>query len=369
MFFIKKRIDQYVLSEVLGPLLGSVAVFCFILLMFQMLRIADSLIIHGAPIMILLKIVGLMLLSFLQMVIPISFLISVLIAFGRLSSDSELVAMKANGISIDRLAKPVLILSLVVSVLSLGLNLDWLPKVDRELKKTFIRLTNTKAVSAIREGTFTTGFFDLLIYADKVDNDINRLEKVFIFDERNKKNPLTVVAREGALVPVKTTSDLGVSTALKLYHGNIHSNQIQKNVYQKMDFKEYQLFLKVEAGADTATIKPGMLPWGELKRKMRTDPVPRHRTEFKTEMWRRFALALAPLLFVWVGIGLGTVRTRAIRSGATILTLVIIFPYWALMGLCTKLGYSGALYPAIAMMIPNLMLAIVGYKAFKSARW
>ena len=164
-------------------------------------------------------------------------------------------------------------------------------------------------------------------------------------------------------------SELGVSNALTLYHGNIHSNQFQKEIYQKMDFKEYQLFLKVEAGADTATIKPGMMPWGELKRRIKTDPLPRHRTEFKTELWRRIQLALAPILFVFLGVGLGTYRTRAIRAGATLLTFAIIFPYWALLGFFTKVGYSGAIHPAIAMAIPNFVLAIIGYRAFKSAKW
>jgi LPS export ABC transporter permease LptF len=366
---VPKKIDIYLLTEMAGPLLGGVIFFSFILLMFQALRLAESLIVHGVPGAILGKMVSLMVLGFLPIVIPIAFLIAILVAFGRLSADSELVAMKANGMSIQRLTVPGLVLSFCVAIISLGLNLTWVPKADREFKRTLIRLTNTKAVAAVREGTFTTGFFDLLIYADKVDNKTNRLEKVFIYDERDPETPLTVIAGEGEVIPVKAGADLGTSVALKLYDGSIHSNNVTKNTYQKMDFKEYQLFLRVEAGADTATIKPRMIPYRELLERIRTEKEAKYRREFIGDLWRRVANAMAPIFFVFIGVGFGTVRTRAVRSGAALITIAVIVPYWLLQTLSTKLVYSGILPPMIGMMLPNFLLGIIAWRGYRTATW
>lgn len=364
-----KKIDRYLLTEILGPFGGGLIFFSFIFLMFQSLRLAESFIVHGAPGGVLLKITGLFLVSFLPISLPLAFLISILVGFGRLSADSELVAMKANGMSLWRLTKPVLWLGVLVALVSSALYLEWVPQSSLELSRTITRLTNTKAVAAIREGTFTSGFFDLLIYADKVDSRTNRMSKVFIYDERNPQNPLTVVAKDGELVPVKSESSLGSSAALKLYSGNIHSIDIEENTYKKVNFREYNLFLKVEAGSDDTSIKPKAKPFHTLRKIIKTEPNPKMVLEYEAEIWRRHAMALAPLFFVFLGIGFGTARTRAVRSGATLITLATIVPYWMLQAGCIRIVHMGLVPAALGLMIPNLILGIIGYRAFKSSSW
>ena len=96
-FLKPKKIDLYVVTEVIGPFFGWLVFFIFIFLMFQALRLAEFFIVHGVSAWTLGKMTMLLSLSFLPVALPVSFLIAVLTAFGRLSSDSELVAMKANG--------------------------------------------------------------------------------------------------------------------------------------------------------------------------------------------------------------------------------------------------------------------------------
>lgn len=364
------KIDRYILTEILGPFLGGVVFFSFIFLMFQALRLADFFIIHGVAAPVIGKMISLMILSFLPISVPVAFLIGVLAGFGRLSADSELVAMKAHGFSIWRLSVPVAALGTVVALVTLGLNMQWVPWGDRLLKTTLIRVSNTKVVSSIKEGTFTSGFFDLLIYADKVDPKSNRMQRVFIYDEREPKNPLTVVAREGEILSIQNPSDLGATAALKLYNGNIHRNDIGENTYQKIDFEEYQLFLKVEEGADNATIKPRMVPYGELKQRIGSMPEGTgDRHELVAELWRRYTTAFSPLIFVFLGIGFGTVRTRAVRAGATLIALVVIVLYWSIQAAATVLAHKGVLPPIFAMQLPNCAIAALAVWGFRTATW
>lgn len=363
------RIDAYIITEVAGPFLGGVVFFSFIFLMFQTLRLAEALIEHSVPLSILLKMVSLMIITFLPFALPLAFLIAVLVAFGRLSSDSELVAMKANGMSIHRLAAPALALSLVVAALSAGLNLEWVPTSKAELKGTLLRLTNTKPIATIKEGTFTSGFFDLLLYAEKVDQKTNGMEKIFIYDERDPKNPLAIVARSGEIVPVKVDSDLGASIALRLYDGDIHSNDIRQGIYQKTSFRVYQVFLQINAGANTAIGKATMKPYHELKANLLTETDPQKLREFRTEIVKRLMTALTPFLFVLIGIGYGTVRGRAVRSGAALVSLAIIVPYYLLQSGFENLAYTGKLAPMLAMAVPNLFLLIIGVLGYRKATW
>src|SRR3954471_4886646 len=85
---LMKKIDSYVLTEVIGPFLGGVAFLSFIFLMFQALRLADEFIRRGAPWALVAKLTGLLVLSVLPFVLPLAFLLGVLVAFGRLSADS-----------------------------------------------------------------------------------------------------------------------------------------------------------------------------------------------------------------------------------------------------------------------------------------
>jgi lipopolysaccharide export system permease protein len=364
------RIDRYVLLEVLGPFLGGVFFFSFVFLMFQALRLSDFFIIHGVSLLVLLELASLMILSFLPIALPIAFLIGVLVGFGRLSSDSELVAMKANGISVLRLSAPVLALALLVSLLSLGLNMEWVPAGDRLFKRTIIRVSNTKVASAIREGAFTTGFFDLLLYTDKHDSKSGRMQRVFIFDERDPKNPLAVVAQEGEILPVQTESRFGSANVLRLMDGSIHINRPSEDAYQKMDFSEYRLFLKIDEGADNAQIKPRMLPYHELQDEIQKNPpTTGPGIEFRGEFSRRLAVAISPIVFVFLGMGFGTVRTRAVRAGAALIALAVILTYWSIQAGATVASQKGWVPPMLAMQIPNLLTGLVAIRAFKSANW
>ncbi len=365
-----KKLDWYVLTEVTAPFLGGIIFFNFVFLMFQILRLADFFIVHGVSGWLLTKMTLLMVLTFMPMVLPVAFLIGVLIAFGRLSADSELIALKASGISILRMAAPILVLASGVAALSLILNLEWVPLGDHAFKNILFRVSNTKIVSSLKEGTFNTGFFDLLIFTDKFDSRHNRLHRVFIYDEREPSNPVAIVAQEGEIVSVKPSSDLGAAAVLKLFNGNIHRNEAAADSYQKIDFGEYRLFLKVEEGVDTGTVKPRMIPYRDLMKSINElTPGSLYHREFRAELWRRFSVALSPLIFVFLGIGYGTVRTRAVKVGAALVAFVIILLYWAIQAAGTVLASDGRLNPVFAMLLPNFILILIAIRGFISAFW
>lgn len=364
------RIDRYILEEISMPFLGGTVFFIFLFLMFRALWLADLLITHGVSGSILAKMTLLMILSFLPTALPVAFLVATLVGFGRLSADSELVALKASGRSMLRLSAPAALLGLATVGLSLGLNLEWVPWGERTLKNLIIRVSNTRVVSSIHEGTFTSGFFDLLIFAERVDPKANRLNKVFIYDEREPGNPMAVVARQGELIPLKTPTDLGAAAILKLRNGSIHRNDSGSDAYQKIDFGEYRLYLKVDEGSPNTSLKPTMLPYRELLKIIRsTTTATIEGREMRGEFWRRISIAFSPLVFVFLGIGFGTVRTRSVRAGATLVAFVTLLFYWSLLTAGSMAVHRGTLPPALAMQLPNLVALLAGLYSFRKAAW
>jgi lipopolysaccharide export system permease protein len=363
------KFDRYLVVEVLAPFLGGVVFFTFILLMFQMLRLASAMIEHSVPFIILMKIVWYMIVTFMPIVLPLAFLISVLVAFGRLSGDSELVAMKANGVSIFRLAVPVLVVSLFVSATSLGLNMTWAPEAKFESRATLIRLTNTSPISTIRESTFTTGFFGLLIYAENVDTKTDRLRNIFIYDERDPKAPRSIIAPAGQIVPVKQDSELGASITLKLYDGEIHSNNTSTVTYEKTTFHEYKVHLTVGEGANSAVSNFLNFTYADLKMHAGKTTDPMIRNQLLTEIYARWFTSLLPVIFTLIGIGFGTARGRAAPSSAGLVAIMVILPVYLMQVVFQNWGYSGALPPFVAMLIPDLVLLGVGIFAFRKTVW
>ena len=265
---IFKKIDLYILEEMMTTLLGATGFIIFVLLMFQILRIADYLIVHRASAALLAQMTFFLCVSFLSTALPLGFLIATSVGFARLSSDSELVAMKAHGYSLLRLAVPVCILASAVSLVSAHMNRKWVPHSMFATKEIQIKIGNSKVVTTMREGTFNTGFFNLLLFADEIDSKTNRLHQVFIYDEREPKNPLTYIAEEAEIISLKSNSELGAAILLRLYRGSVHHNHLETSVYEKLDFAAYNLHLKVNEDQYTTTPKPQMISQSNLLQKI-----------------------------------------------------------------------------------------------------
>ncbi|MCB0356035.1 MAG: LptF/LptG family permease, partial [Bdellovibrionales bacterium] len=191
LLFLRSRLAQkYIFFEMLPSFLMGAFLFLFIILMFQSFRLTEYVIVHGASVSIIAKILVYLAISFLPVILPMSLLFSVLLTYGRLSTDSEIVAMKALGLNIYHIAFPAIILGSLVAIISAETSYYIAPWGNRNMEVLVHKLGQTKPGASIKEGVFSEGFFDMVVYANKVDSKNNVLEKIFIFDERDPKSPM-----------------------------------------------------------------------------------------------------------------------------------------------------------------------------------
>ncbi len=365
-----KKLHLYIFREVLNPFLGGVFFFAFVFLLFQMLRMAEELIVNNAPFSLVMKLLWTLIINFLPLGMPLAFLLGVLFAFGRLSGDSELVAMKAGGMSLTSISKPVFGIAALVSLLSLLLNLNWAPWSEVAMRQTLMKIGNRKFVSSINEGTFSSGFFNLIMFTERVNHRIGKMEKVFIFDERDEKHPLTVIAKTGEMIRVQSGEDDLGGVVLQLQDGSIHQSDFVNKNYSLANFATYQIYFDIPDGKGQFGYKPKMLSIGDLQNKRnQTTITDQERRELDTDYWRRITVALAPLLFVFLGMGFGTVRTRGTRSSVLLVAFITMALYWQIQVTAIWLGDSGALPPWLALQIPNFLVFLVGGFMFKRATW
>lgn len=350
--------SRYVFTELLPGFIIGVLVFVFILLMFQVLRLTEFVLVHGVDWKTSFAIMGYLTVSFLPAVLPMSLLFAVLLTFSRLSSDSEIVAFKSVGLNLGYLLVPAVILGVLVAAFSAHTAFFSAPWGNRQFEIMVNKLGNTKAAATIREGTFSEGFFDLVVYAKQVDSKRGKLEKVFIYDEREGSSPLTIIARHGEIIPDPVDPNRGAS--LKLIDGNIH--RTSGDSYTKIDFKTYDINLAKPAEESFREKSPLSLTYHEL-RGFLSDPnlQGEGRRTIEVEYNKRWAISAACLLFAILGVGLGTnTNRRSVRSGSLVMSIGVIVSYWAMYVAGENLARNAVLPTWIAVWAANVFFLILG---------
>jgi len=365
-----KKIDMYILGEVIKPFIGTAALVFFVLFMFQTLRLADFLIVRKIPAAAVGKIAVFMLISFSPLVFPVAFLTSILIGFGRMSADSEIIAIKSVGISLDQMSKPILTFSIMITLFSLLLNLEVAPWGERSLTENIYKAGSTKVVSTIQAGTFTSGFFDMLLFTEKVDPATGKMKNVFIFDEREAHFPMIVVSKSADLIEIDKKSTFGKEVVMQLHSGNLHKQDVDQGFYERGDFDLYSLHLKIDEFKNVDNNRPRMRSYRDLIHHMKyDDPKSQHFRDVYTELLKRITTSFSPIFFVFLGIGFGVVRTRAVQSRGMIITFLTMLVYWETLMFSIWASTQDKLHPLIGMSLPSLVIGIAGYIAFRRSRW
>lgn len=355
---------RYILGEMIPTFFLGVIVFIFILLMFQVLRLTEFVLIHGVKISTIALMMGYMSTSFLPILFPMSLLFAVLLTYSRLSADSEIVAFRAVGLSMSTIIFPAVILSVLIGILSLQTSFHIAPWGNRQFEITFAKAGSSKPTVAIKEGTFAEGFFDLVVYANKVDSNSGRLNQVFIYDERSEP-PLTVIAKSGLLAA--DPEHPGHSALLQLNEGSIHSSS--EGRHTRIDFSEHTVFLSNPVTEQMRSKSIQSYSIDELREKIKDKSLKvEDRLELETDYHRRIAIAFACVLFALIGVGLGTVSNRRnVKSGGTVVCIGLIVAYWIIYVTVEGAARQGQIPPAIAMWIPNAVFCIASIWSLRRA--
>ncbi len=328
----------------------GIVVFVFIILMFQVLRLTDFALVHGVSLVSLAKIVGFICLAVVPALLPMSLLFAVLMTYNRLSSDSEIIALKACGVSMWSIVAPAALLGALIFVMSAQTTFKIAPWGNRQYEVLFTQLANTKAAANLRPATFSEGFFNMVIYANEVDSKSGVLKNVFIYDE-NSEPPVTVIAKEGYIIPDSQLP--GHRAKMRLLNGEIHR---ANKSHTKISFESTEIQLVDPIISEDREKSPQSLSFHEIREKLQTPLDEENRTLLDVEFHKRIAISFLCFSFALLGVGLGVnTNRRTPKAGGMILCIGLIICYWILYLTCEGLARSHTLPAGIAIWLPNAL--------------
>jgi lipopolysaccharide export system permease protein len=189
----------YVFRQLSAVTVIVAVALCGVVWLTQSLRFVDYIVNRGVSFGLFLQFVGLLIPNILVIVLPVALLIAVLVGYNRLTSDSELVAMRAAGFSPAQLARPALMLAAVVTLIGYAQSLYLLPVSYTAFKDLQHRIRQDYATALVQEGAFTPVETGLTLYVGRRTPD-GLLEDLMLHDARNPARPATVLARQGAVL-------------------------------------------------------------------------------------------------------------------------------------------------------------------------
>lgn len=366
-----KRLHRYLLKEMLGPFFMALGLISFLLLMNRILALVDLVLKQGVPFYTVLELIAYVLPATFAITVPMSLLVAVLLALGRLASDLELVALRAGGISLSRLYPPLIALGLALSLGMLAFNEGVLPRANESYRALFYDVLQQRSDVALQEQAWVKDFEGVILYVQSKNKKTHELHGITILRPATPKQPMQWIrAHSGRLV-----SDPGsFKVYLDLYDGTMQA----LGGAQDEDLTELQFHysrLDLDIGGALAQMQgtdrqPQEMSMREISQALAAMPSadPR-RPHFKTEMHKKAAIPFACLFFMLCGFPLGTLTRKGGRMLGFVLAIALIFVYYLFLSVGQTYGDDGRLPGWAAMWLPNLVMGglalAVGYGAFK----
>lgn len=356
---LKIRImDRYIFREILAPFLLSMAALTLVLFLQRMFRLAELVVSKGTPVSEIVKIFAYIMPNFMVITIPMSFLVGTLTAFSRLSSDSEVTAMKASRISLYSMTRPVILFALVSFLITSTISLIVAPEANHALKIHLFNLVKSRAMVGIEPGVFSSTFDGMVIYVDKMES-LDNMEGIFISDERSAKDPYAIVARKGKLI----ADPQSLNVTLEMKQGSIQALPRDDQSYPTMSFESGNLYLDIsnalirQSSAEKEVEEINSL---ELLRTLkRTAAADGSVINMENELHKRLSIPFACLIFGLIGAPLGIRKSRSGKSAGIAIALLVFLIYYIVLAIGMNLSKTGQLAPALAYWIPNLIMALL----------
>lgn len=357
---------NYLFKEFTVPFLLSLMVLIFVMLLGNLIKLAELVITKGVSLLSVSKLFLFLVPYLLTYTIPIAVLTAALLALGRLSSDNEIMAVRAHGINVFRLIVPLLITGLILSLLLVILNDRVIPKAHYATRKTLVDIGIRNPAAALEPGTFINSFqnYVLFVYSierNKQTGERNILNNVRIYEPQGKDKPSRIiVARRGEFVSVPEKKIV----KLKLIEGTSDEPDLKKpGEFFKLNFKTYYMTLNFMDQNENREIekKPKDMTMNELTQQISDYKAKGIETApLATHLHQKLALAFSAFVFILLASPMAIITHRREKTLNFVIAFLTVVIYYLLLIGCESLSLQGHIGPALGMWLPNIIFTIIG---------
>ena len=358
------RLSKYISQEVLAPMAISLAILSFVLLMGNLLKLTDLIINRGVPIRDIAMLFLYLLPSFFDITLGMAFLIGILIGFSRLSTDHEIVAMKAAGISLWRMTRPILIIALMTTVVLAGISFSAKPLGRKNFKAQVFQILQNRIGKGLEPMVFFHDFEGVVLFAREVEQN-GQMRGIFLYDNRDPQITSTISAESGRLF----SNQSAMTFSILLQNGALHNHALsgKDTSYRVMNFANYDLNLSFadKSEGKAPRLNPKEMTFREIL--TGTGSTPKQQRQMDVEFHKRLALCIVPLLFVLIGIPLGICSPRSGRMGGFSFSLVVFLADYLLSSFSETLCLEHWEMPLGVLWLPDLLFLLTGLLLYHAA--
>jgi lipopolysaccharide export system permease protein len=366
-----KLIDRYVGWQLLFTSTLAVSVLSVVLVLGNIFKqLLELLVKNDTALDLILSFLAYILPFSLSFTIPWGFLTAVLLVFGKMSGENELIAFRANGVSIPRICIPVLVLSIVCVALCFWINIDVAPRAQAKMKEALYNIATSNPMAMFGSDKIIDAFPGRKIYVERSQGP--ELFNLLVYEVNEDSELLKVVfAHRGLLETDREKKEL----LLHIFDARYEQRDDQDldnmmKIRQGITMQESTLPISLEALHDQKRGKGlGSMTAGELLERLNAEERRAHMTEkeaaeeisaAKTEVSKRFSFSLASFAFALIGVPLAITAHRKETSIGFLLSLAVAISYFFFIILANGVRENPKWHPELLMWLPNLLCIGLG---------
>jgi lipopolysaccharide export system permease protein len=327
------RLDIYIFRQVLLALVVATGGLTALIWLTQSLRFVDLVVNRGLSFLVFLQLTGLLIPSFVAVILPITTYVVIQFVYQRMATDRELTVMRAAGLSPWALARPALAVALLATVIGYGLSIWAVPASLNDFKQFQWEIRNRLAAFLLQDGVFTPLSDKLTVYIRSRDQD-GTLRGILVDDARDPTTHATILAERGRLI------DGPSGPRVLLLDGSRQEIDHQSGRLDMLTFRQNEIDL-AEATKDE-TARPADM--SEVPLKDLLDPHPlfeRDRPKWIAEGHKRLSGPLTTLSYAMVGL-FSALGGMFRRHGGVVRPLATVGAMVGLLALGLAFGTLGA---------------------------
>ena len=238
-----KKLYQYITKSFLGTFVLTFFIVVFIWVMQFVWLYVDDLVGKGLELKIIAELLFYTSITAIPMSLPLALLLALLMCFGNLGEHYELVAMKASGISMWRVMRPLLVFSLMLSILAFFISNSLIPIATLKWRTLLTDVQRQKLAFNIKEGIFYKDIDNYVIYVDKKGKDGSHIYGVKIYDHTDHQGNTKIISADSGMMAMSPNQR---SIIFTLYNGHNYTDLTtgdykETRPFERMSFKEEQL--------------------------------------------------------------------------------------------------------------------------------
>ena len=367
---MRRTLSWYIFHEIVPPFFFGLLAFTLILLVTRILKLIELVMTRGVSLLYVGKLLALVIPTFLEMTVPMAFLLAVLLGLSRLSSDREILALKASGVSPRQILLPVVLFAAGISLVTFFPPAVARPAANLALKKQLYQIAKSGGTAALKEKVFNQLFPGILIYVEEVIPPGLASQGVLVVDRRSPGRETIIFGKVAFFLANEEAQTLG----FKFFDGAVYERQPNRARFSQTRFNVYDLTLNSTELLSLTKEKEREPQEMSLPRLLKTIRTKKDRgiapTEELLEFHKRFSFPFTPLLFGVLGAASVMLpkRTPTHRSSGLSLGLLWLLCYYLLLSLGKALGEREYLPAVLALWLPNIGVGLVAAYLFAKAQ-